>query len=60
MLSMTAKGENEEELQDQKEQPDVESRRLRVGRVRRDIWGSWGRASTAEENQDGPVRLHTV
>lgn len=59
VLLMMAEGENEDGLRDKKEQPEVESKRLQVGRRRRDIWGSWGQASTTEDNQNGPVRLGT-
>lgn len=57
---MMAEGENEDGLRDKKEQPEVESKRLQVGRRRRDIWGNWGQASTTEDNQKGLVWLGTV
>lgn len=55
LLFIVAEGENEERLLDKKEQPEVESRRIQVGRRRRDIWGNWGQASTTEDNQKGLV-----
>lgn len=55
LLFMNAVGENEEQLWDKKEQPEVESRRLQMRRGRRDLWGNWGQASTTEDDQKGLV-----